>query len=148
MRTVYNLEVEEDHSYTADGVAVHNCWLMGESFVKVSGNEKDEYGKLYRKRKEYESAKNERGEYAELARLRIEKGKTARVKMEPGLLAIFESGKLPAAALHERSKRWAVKLFLAHWHEAAYKLHYGVPAPLPYPIAHLGHVHKIESRTR
>lgn len=27
--TVYNIEVEEDHSYIADGVAVHNCWRPG-----------------------------------------------------------------------------------------------------------------------
>jgi hypothetical protein len=26
---VYNIEVEEDHSYIADGVAVHNCWRPG-----------------------------------------------------------------------------------------------------------------------
>ena len=24
--TVYNLEVEDDHSYTANGIGVHNCW--------------------------------------------------------------------------------------------------------------------------
>ena len=26
--TVYNLEVEDDHSYTAEGLAVHNCFLI------------------------------------------------------------------------------------------------------------------------
>ena len=26
--TVYNLEVEDDHSYTAEGIAVHNCFLI------------------------------------------------------------------------------------------------------------------------
>jgi intein/homing endonuclease len=24
--TVYNLEVEGDHSYIANGIGVHNCW--------------------------------------------------------------------------------------------------------------------------
>lgn len=30
------------------------CWKIGESFVKVSNNDKDVYGKLYKIRKEYE----------------------------------------------------------------------------------------------
>jgi hypothetical protein len=36
-----------------------------------------------------------------------------------------------------------VKLFLAHYHEVAYKDHYKTEPPLPYAIAHLGHAHKI-----
>lgn len=27
---VYNLEVEEDHSYVVEGIAVHNCWKIGD----------------------------------------------------------------------------------------------------------------------
>lgn len=117
------------------------CWLMGESFVKVSGRDKDIYGKLYLKRKEYEAARNDRGELAEAAQERLKQDRAK--KLDEGLRAIFESGKLPQIALHERAKRWAVKMFLAHWHEQAYRLHYGTEPPLPYPIAHLGHVHRI-----
>lgn len=53
-------------------------------------------------------------------------------------------GMLPPAHINERAKRWAVKLFLAHWHEVAYKNHYGCEPPKPYPLAILGHAHKIE----
>jgi len=35
------------------------CWKLGESFVKVSGNEKDVYGKIYLSRKQYEIERNE-----------------------------------------------------------------------------------------
>jgi len=35
------------------------CWKLGESFVKVSGNEKDVYGKIYVSRKQYEIERNE-----------------------------------------------------------------------------------------
>jgi hypothetical protein len=52
---------------------------------------------------------------------------------------------LPQKALHERSKRWAVKLFLAHWHAEAYRRHYGKEPPLPYAIGILGHAHRIEA---
>lgn len=138
------------------------CWLIGESFVKVSGNPRDRYGKLYLERKAYESKKNEAFDYREQAKEHLERMKKKPAKQpaaavsseaDPAteeqsrkkLVALLESGKLPPAALHERSKRWAVKLFLAHWHEEAYRLHYGTEPPLPYPIAHLGHVHRISA---
>jgi hypothetical protein len=121
------------------------CWLIGESFVKVSSNVKDTYGKLYLQRKEYERVKNENGDYAPLAAARLAQDRARKRKLDPGLIAIFESGKLPAAALHERSKRWAVKLFLAHWFEEAYRLHHGEEPPKPYPIQHMGHAHLIKA---
>jgi hypothetical protein len=64
-------------------------------------------------------------------------------RMEAGLRAILDVGKLPQIAMHERSKRWAVKLFLAHWFEEAYRQHHKAEPPLPYPIAQMGHVHYI-----
>lgn len=118
------------------------CWLMGESFVKVSGNPNDVYGKLYLERKAYEQRRNESGELAPQAAERLKQARAK--KLDAGLIELFESGKLPAMALHERSKRWAVKVFLSHYHSAAYRLHYGTEPPLPYPIAHLGHAHVIK----
>jgi hypothetical protein len=122
------------------------CWLIGESFVKVSGNEKDVYGKLYQKRKEYEKQKNDTGQLASFAADRLAQDKARKNKMDPGLRALLETGKLPDAALHERAKRWAVKLFLAHWFEEAYRHHHGKEPPRPYPIEHLGHAHIIPAR--
>lgn len=116
------------------------CWLTGESFVKVSGNPRDVYGKLYRERKEYETRRNDGGELAETARQRLAQDKAK--KLDPELRAILESGKLPQIALHERAKRWAVKQFLSDWHAEAYRRHYGIEPPLPYPIAHLHHAHR------
>ena len=115
------------------------CWLMGESFVKVSGHSKDVYGKLYITRKAYETARNERGDLAEYARQRLAQDKAK--KLDAGLRAILESGKLPQIALHERAKRWAVKQFLSDWHAEAYRQHYKTEPPKPYPLAHLGHAH-------
>jgi hypothetical protein len=115
------------------------CWLMGESFVKVSGNQKDVYGKLYLERKQYEAKRNDAGGLAEFARARLEQDRAK--KLDPELRKIFESGKLPQIALHERAKRWAVKQFLSDWHAEAYRQHFKTEPPFPYPIAHLGHVH-------
>jgi hypothetical protein len=121
------------------------CWIMGESFVKVSGNQKDVYGKLYLERKEYERKKNEKQEYSAIAAARLTQDKGRKKHMDAGLKELLETGTLPAAALHERSKRWAVKIFLAHWFEEAYRTHYGAEPPKPYPIAILGHAHVIKA---
>jgi hypothetical protein len=116
------------------------CWLIGESFVKVSSHKNDVYGHRYQERKAYEQKNNEAGKYAEQAQKQLAK---IRNRQNKDFISLLASGKLPPAALHERAKRWAVKLFLSHWHEAAYRLEYGKEPPAPYPIAHLGHVHKI-----
>jgi len=118
------------------------CWLIGESFVKVSGNKNDIYGHVYQERKKYEQKRNEAGELADQARERVAQAKARRVKLDEDLIKLLEQGTLPAKALHERSKRYAVKLFLSHWWEEAYKLHYETEPPLPYPIAILRHAHK------
>lgn len=120
------------------------CWLLGESFVKVSGNAKDVYGKLYLQRKAYEAARNEKLEYREECQQRCaedDKKPKAR-RLDADLRTLLESGKLPQKALHERAKRWAVKMFLSDWHAEAYRQHFHEEPPKPYPIAHLGHAHQ------
>ena len=57
--------------------------------------------------------------------------------------AVRSQVELPPAQLHRRAVRWAVKLFLAHYHEVSYLASYGAPPPLPY-IIERGHAHKIE----
>jgi len=116
------------------------CWKMGESFVKVSNNENDVYGKLYKQRKEYEQKKNEAGEYAEQARIKLE---TTKIGKDTDAYKSYSIGKLPPAHIQSRAKRWAVKIFLSHLHAYWFKQHYGIDAPAPYPIAILGHAHKI-----
>lgn len=116
------------------------CWLMGESFVKVSGNSKDIYGKLYLQRKAYEAGRNDTGYNEPECKRRLSEDRAKKLDAE--LRVLLETGKLPAKALHERAKRWAVKQFLSDWHAEAYRQHYHTEPPLPYPIAHMGHAHK------
>ncbi len=148
------------------------CWKIGESFVKVSGRDGAFYGKLYLERKATEIFNNDDGKFIEQAKLgaaRVKKttdawpwyagcyppGTTRKwmqledlkakaeflksIKKEPGTGLPM----LPPGHLHSRAKRYAVKLFLSHWHEVAYKDHYKKDPPNPYPIAILGHAHKI-----
>lgn len=115
------------------------CWKIGESFVKVSGNEHDTYGKLYIERKAYERGRSERGELAEeAARALAEK----KYRDDTKAKAAYLQGRLPDGHLHARAKRWTVKLFLSHWHYVAYEVHYGRPPANPYILEHNPmHVH-------
>lgn len=168
---VYNLEVEDDHSYVIEGMAVHNCYLIGESFVKVSNNPNDIYGKLYRQRKDQEIIKNIAGEFAEQAISKLEKFKIGKdtdayiwyagcltAEKAKAILLGEKSGSakslagekdsgirmLPPAHINERSKRYAVKIFLAHFHEVLFEYEFGTKPPNPYAISILGHAHKLE----
>jgi hypothetical protein len=116
------------------------CWKIGDSFVKVSGRPDAFYGKIYRERKEYELARDERGGNSETAARTLE----TKNFRDLAVKRIYESGHLPPGRLDLRARRYAAKLFLAHWHEVAYIAEFGKEPPLPYPIAHLGHAHKIE----
>jgi len=115
------------------------CWLIGESFVKVSGRDNAYYGKLYVERKAYEEQKNLLGAYKAIADVRATK-----VGKDTIAYSHYSKGFLPPAHIHSRAKRYAVKMFLAHFHEVWYRDHFKKDPPLPYPIAHLGHAHKIE----
>jgi hypothetical protein len=132
------------------------CWKAGGSFVMFHKQDKCFYGGIYAQRKQYEEDRNERGGNAETAATTLAtknfsesgtrecylgKAKTCQHK-DP----VYEGiPHLPPGRIDMRSRRYAVKLFLAHWHEQAYRAHYGTEPPLPYPIAHLGHAHKIEA---
>ena len=119
------------------------CWKIGESFVKVSGNPKAFYGTVYKQRKELETARNERGEYADQAKAMLER---KRFGKDTQARAHYEAGRLPPAHIHARAKRYAVKLFLAHYFEVGYTLATGHAPPMPYPIAIQGHAHKIDPK--
>lgn len=112
------------------------CWKIGESFVKVSTNEADYYGKYYLKRKAEETIKNERGDYAELAQQILAAKRFGR---ETEAYKAYIQGRLPAGHIHARAKRYAVKLFLSHWHAVNYEIVHGKPAPTPWVIEFGGH---------
>lgn len=73
---------------------------------------------------------------------------TKRIGKDTDAFKAYSIGLLPPGHLHARAKRYAVKLFLAHFHEVAYELHFNEKPPLPYPIAQLGHTHLIPAPNR
>lgn len=114
------------------------CWLVGESFVRQSGNEKCFYAKLYLHRKEYEIRRNDSGGNEEIA-----KERAGTVGKNTEAYKHYSSGKLPPAQIHARAKRWAVKIFLANFQEVLYFATYNKLPPKPYAISILGHADEI-----
>lgn len=112
-------------------------WKIGESFVKVCNNDQDIYGHIYVTRKELEQARNQQGLYAEQAASVLA---AKRIGKDTEAYKAYSQGFLPPAHIHARAKRYAVKLFLAHYHHVAYECRYGAQPPKPYVIEHLGHV--------
>ena len=114
------------------------CWKVGECFVKFSNHPSDIYGKVYAERKAQETEKNVNKDYADQASVGA-----ARVGKSTDAYTHYSTGMLPPAQIHARAKRYAVKLFLAHWHHVAYESHFGTPPPKPYVLEHMGHAHYI-----
>lgn len=116
------------------------CYLIGESFCKVS-NRGSLYGTIYKERKALETMKNENLEYKDQAeKLLAEKNYDKSTDTYKCLI----QGKLSPAHINQRAKRYAVKIFLTHFFEAAWIYTYKTNPPTIYPIAHQGHVDYIE----
>lgn len=115
------------------------CWKIGQSFMKFSGKEQCFYGQLYKSDKARRVEKNNNGEYADFAKSILEK----KNFKENQTKSVLKSGKLPDGQIDAQARRFAVKIFLSHFHAVAYQAHHGRPAPRPYIIAHGDHVHEI-----
>jgi hypothetical protein len=115
-------------------------WKLGESFVYVSGREGAFYGQLYAQRKALETRRNEAGEFESQAKEALE-GPRAPAKSTKAY-GHYSEGRLPPARVHLRATRYAVKMFVSHWHEVGLRL-MGKTPPKPYVIEHLGHAHYI-----
>lgn len=118
------------------------CFLTGECFKRLQSDDpKAYYRHVYDARKAYETEKNARGDYAEQAATSLAEKKFGA---ETQAKAWYDQGMLPPARIDLRSCRYATKLFLSHMHEVWWRHEYGTdpakPYPLPYAIAHLGHV--------
>ena len=114
-------------------------WKIGQSFMKFHKRDECFYGHLYKQDKDRRFSKNEAGDYADFAKEILD---TKNFKANQ-TRSILETGILSDAQIDAQARRFAVKIFLSHYHAVAFQAHYGEPAPRPYIIAHGDHVHEI-----
>lgn len=112
------------------------CFLIGESFMKVSGKEDSLYGQVYRQRKIEETRRNENGEFRQQAESLLA---SKNYDKTTDTYKCMIEGKLSPAHIHARAKRYAVKLFISHVYEAMYYAEFHKDAPQHYVISHMGH---------
>lgn len=96
------------------------------------------YSRLYVQRKQREVQRNEAGEFATRAREMLEEALQKRRKISKEQLATWEAGRLQAAGLDLRARRYAVSMFLSHFYQVGMCIHRG-RAVKPWVIAHGGH---------
>lgn len=150
------------------------CYKIGESFIKCCNKDNCFYGKLFIERKALEARSNDEGKFSDQARsvagnydkstdawpwyngcypagtfgqwLKLE-DMNARAEFLKKQRGTAGSGQamLAPAHINARARRYSVKIFLSHWFEAAYRHQFKAEPPKPFALAHLGHVHKIES---
>jgi hypothetical protein len=151
------------------------CWKIGQSFVKVSTNQNDFYGKFYQQRKALEIERNDRGVFADqAARVLSEKKIRKETDAWPWYAGCYPQGTmaamygletaeqrkkhlakirvaagegvgmLPPAHIQQRAERYAVKLFLSHWHQVAFYSEFNEMPPKPYVLKELGHADQIQ----
>jgi len=105
----------------------------GECFVKTQNHKDSVYGKLFAERRDGIAAKNIAGEFASVAAAEME----AKPKMkETQRYGHWQEGRIAPAHVHDRARRWAVKLFLSHVHHVMFVDFYGTNPPAPYVFDH------------
>ena len=119
------------------------CWILGECFKRASNHPDCFYGKLYRSQKEKYVERNETGKHAENARKRLARAKQGKWRISDEQRETWGAGKLQASGLDLMAMRYAVKIFLSHYHQVGRSL-LGLEIPKPWVLVHGGHVHMIE----
>lgn len=117
------------------------CWKAGESFVKFHNDKKCFYGHIWKTQKELYIRRNEQLDYANRSGDILQ---AKRFNKATDAYKAYSEGKFPPAHIHAMARRYAVKLFLSHLHGEMYRRILKTEPPLPYPLAHLGHVDFIE----
>lgn len=115
------------------------CWKIGQSFVKVSNNPKDFYGKIYKERKKYEIELNTQGKYSDQAKIALSR----LVKKTTDTYKANTAGMLSDGHIQRRSERYATKIFLSHLFTVWYEMANHKLPPKPFAIAILGHKDEI-----
>lgn len=98
------------------------------------------YCRLYLERKRKYEEQNERGELRGNAERMLEG--SAGKKVSADMVKAWEAGRVQPVGLDRMAMRYAVKIFLSHFHQIGRELEFGDKVT-PWAIAHGGHAHYI-----
>jgi len=137
------------------------AFKLGECFVKFQNHKGPDgqpdcfYGQLFAAKKAALTAQNESGGFREQAQqemaraeangsaAKMRNNKTRKIKDLTGAekevaarWSYWEQGKLCPAHVHDRARRWTVKLFMSHMHHVMYWDYFRQTPPAPYVFEH------------
>jgi hypothetical protein len=98
------------------------CIMIGNLIIK----QRNLYQDLYKFRRAWEEERNDAGEYAGRAAEQLQRFDYKPWK-EP--YKTYKRGYLPPGHIIARSKRWAIKMFLAHYYSVIYSIRNGGEVP-------------------
>lgn len=113
------------------------CYLLGEQFHWNCNNDQSLYGTLFSERKALEEKRNAEGAFSDQASNKLDK----LISKDTNAYKAYSEGKLPAAHINNRAKRWAVKIFISHLFEEMYRVEYGEKPPRYYALDKLEGMH-------
>lgn len=127
------------------------AYKMGECFVKFQNRDLCYYGKLLAYKKAELTVYNEARKFKDFAATEIKRcGENTALLKKMKVTERWkhwQDGRICPANVHDRARRWAVKLFISHLHEVMYWDYYSKAPPAPFIFAHpeLGdHRHKLD----
>lgn len=100
------------------------------------------YAQLYRQRKDRDTQYNEEGRFRERALAILANAKKRKVSVSPEQKKCWEAGKLQPCGIDLRAMRYAVKIFLSHFHQIGREIYFKDKVK-PWVIVHGGHTHYI-----
>ena len=116
-----------EQKYYFNGELKNICFKIGQSFAKYSNKKQCFYGKLYLQDKTRRIEKNNNLDYADKAADILKKDS---FRYQDDVIDL-NNGKLPLEHIEAQARRFAVKIFLSHYHAVAYQDYYGIPPSRP-----------------
>ena len=113
------------------------CYYLGMIFLQNHNNKDHFYGQAYDYRKIFEEKRNEKGYYKNMAREKL-KARWTTIDREGTPYLAFIEDKIPPHHVDKIARRWAIKLFLEHFHQVSFYERYGMLPPRNYRISMLG----------
>ncbi len=96
------------------------------------------YVRMYMDRKVLEQERNDRGMFEQQALGMLKEAKDKKRAISDEQREIWSSGKLQPIGIERRASRYAVKMFLSHWHQIGREIFCGEEVK-PWVIVHGGH---------
>ena len=119
--------LQDSPKVSFNGELKNICWKIGLNFAKYANRTKCFYGQLYLRDRTRRTEDNNNLMYADRAYELLD---NVSSKNKPNI-ASLSMGKLPQEQIDAQARRFAIKMFLSHYHAIAYQEYYNTVPDSP-----------------